>query len=440
MLPDVDPDPSHVGIQKIDRTTVDELSEISSAYDSVQAQLDEADRGLNPLGLAKGVVPFDIDPARVEAGETHFEQIFERTLVAVDNAVEVWDFANQLNRMLLFNQDQVDDLTSNTLERERDFKNRLIETFGRPYEDDVGPGGTYPTDYDGPDLYHYTYVDAPALSGTEFDIDELTGEPDSPAQRGRLRSFDATFNPLPGGVNFATFVGEDQSLDCGSNPLARGCTLGDLPTTQLEIEYQTWELPTLSSFAHIKPPNWTGVRPAAGAVQDALDEIMNAQISQRQALDEYEKLRQRVSGTAGCIQAVFNLRAESLRITNAERQELASLTASVEAMGATAIALRCAMRSSSAPRSRSRPNRSITTLWPRACAPSRSWSPSARARRRRCRTIATRTWPSGCSATTPCRNTVPPSTWRPASPISRPPPTITTPTCSAAARIRAGAS
>lgn len=340
VLPDVDPDPTHVGIQKIDRTTVDEIDEIYAAYSVVQDQVDKADRGLNPLGLAKGVVPFDIDPAQVDAGKTHFEQIYNRAVKAVDNAVKVWSFANQLNRMLRFNQDAVDNLTLNSQDRERDFKNRLIEIFGRPYEDDLGPGGTYPASYDGPDLYHYTYVDAPALSGTEFNVDPITGQPTDPAQFGRLRSFTAHFNALPSGIGFLNFEGEDQSLGCGSNPFGEGCTLGDPPSTQLAVEYVTWDLPTLSSFSNIKPPTWTGVRPAAGKVQEALDEIMNTQVAMHRALADYEKLRQDVTCAADGIKAIFNLRNEALRIKNSERRELNQLTAAVQAMNTTAIVLR----------------------------------------------------------------------------------------------------
>ena len=51
------------GDPQIDRTRC-ELQEIASH--SVRA-VDKADAGLNPLGLAKDVVPFDIDPARVGA-------------------------------------------------------------------------------------------------------------------------------------------------------------------------------------------------------------------------------------------------------------------------------------------------------------------------------------------------------------------------------------
>jgi hypothetical protein len=63
ILPAQDPDPTHSGITKIDRTTVTEIAEIAANADEIQAQLDKADRGLNPLGLGKGVVPFDVDPS-----------------------------------------------------------------------------------------------------------------------------------------------------------------------------------------------------------------------------------------------------------------------------------------------------------------------------------------------------------------------------------------
>ena len=122
ILPDEDPDPGNLGIQQIDRTTVDELDEIVAHFDGIQAQLDGADRGLNPLGLARDVVPFDIDPARVDDGETHFEQVYDRAQSALDNAVKTWDFANQLNRMLRLNQDSEADQFANSRATETDFK------------------------------------------------------------------------------------------------------------------------------------------------------------------------------------------------------------------------------------------------------------------------------------------------------------------------------
>ena len=155
----------YTGVARIDRTTVSELTEIPTLYENIQMQMDEADRGLNPLGLAKGVVPFDIDPARVDAGETHFEQVFARAEQALGNLVSAWDYANVVSRMLRFNQDTVEDLTDTVREDEFDFMSRLMEIYGTPYpEDDI-----YPETYFGPDLYHWQYIDLVSLAGVQLD-------------------------------------------------------------------------------------------------------------------------------------------------------------------------------------------------------------------------------------------------------------------------------
>ena len=171
ILPEIDPDEEHTGIEKIDRTTVLELREIASQYDEIQAQVDMADVGLNPLGLAANVVPFDISPSEIDAGKTHFEQIYERAVTAMNNAITVFNHANNSTQLLRRQADNQADFQRTVTEREADFKNRLIEIYGYPYADDIGPGKTYPTGYDGPDLYHYSYVDMTALTG--LDVSEV---------------------------------------------------------------------------------------------------------------------------------------------------------------------------------------------------------------------------------------------------------------------------
>jgi hypothetical protein len=42
---------------------------------------------------------------------------------------------------------------------ETDYKNRLIEIYGYPYADDIGPTGNYPQGYDGPDLLDWQILD-----------------------------------------------------------------------------------------------------------------------------------------------------------------------------------------------------------------------------------------------------------------------------------------
>ena len=58
----------------------------------LQATADNASTGLNPLGLSPGAVAFDIDPAWFKAGESHYEQVYERALTAVLNAKGAFDW------------------------------------------------------------------------------------------------------------------------------------------------------------------------------------------------------------------------------------------------------------------------------------------------------------------------------------------------------------
>ena len=163
-------DTEHTGIQKIDRTTVAELREIATAFEDINQQMAQADIGLNPLGLAKNAVPFDIDPAKVTMGgwsQTHFEQVYDRALTALQNAVTVFDHATNCTQLLRRQADSQTEFQNNVTDREADFNSRLIEIFGYPYAGDIGPGKTYPQGYDGPDLYHYDYVDVSDLLGRE---------------------------------------------------------------------------------------------------------------------------------------------------------------------------------------------------------------------------------------------------------------------------------
>jgi hypothetical protein len=100
LLPAVDSDLSHQGIQKIDRTTVTELRDIASAFLNIQDEVDKADTGLNPLGLAKNVVPFDIDPTQIGNNQTHFEQIYNRAVTAMNSALAVFNYANNSAQLL----------------------------------------------------------------------------------------------------------------------------------------------------------------------------------------------------------------------------------------------------------------------------------------------------------------------------------------------------
>jgi hypothetical protein len=294
VLPAVDPDPTHTGITKIDRTTVVEIDEIVAGYESVQVQADKADAGLSPLGLAKNVVPFDIDPAQIDAGKTHFEQIYDRALEAMKNSVTVFDHANQLSQALRGLQDSVNDFSQNVDQQERDYKNRLIEIFGYPYAGDIGAGKTYPAGYDGPDLYHYMYVNPV----------EFTGDPDALVTNmvgGLASPFKAFFAPLKSGIVGLIGYVFPKDLPVG--------VVMPATTNALEVQYPV----SAADYSFSAPPEW-GRRRAPGELQNALSELLQAESQLKRARVNHNNHVLAMEDKAELLQAKYDLEAEKLLI------------------------------------------------------------------------------------------------------------------------------
>lgn len=150
----------------VHRGTVPELGEIASAYHDIQIEIDRADIGMNPIGLAHDVIPFDIDPSSLSNGadaKTHFEQIFDRAQTALQNASDVFAFAQGASIALRAQADDVGEFQDSVGDAEFEFETRLLELFGTPYPDDIGPSGSYPQGYAGPDLIHFMYIDRNSL-------------------------------------------------------------------------------------------------------------------------------------------------------------------------------------------------------------------------------------------------------------------------------------
>ena len=170
LIPEVDPDPTHEGIQKIDRTTVLELAQLPLNAIAAQQYLDNSNAHLNPLGIARDAVNFDLNGYTLDdavigvtEGNTHFEQVFQRAVTAINNADLIFDNAQESTLRIREQFDAAVEYAGIVEDTERDFKAQLIEIYGRPYPDDIGPGKLYPQGYDGPDLYRYYYVDLPVL-------------------------------------------------------------------------------------------------------------------------------------------------------------------------------------------------------------------------------------------------------------------------------------
>ncbi|NQW99704.1 hypothetical protein HQ447_03525, partial [bacterium] len=162
LLPAVDN--YHTGVQKIDRSTVPEFSELEALAVSFQTTMDNADAHLNPLGLGSGAIAFDISPDQMKAGTSHYEQVYGRALAALNNASGAFQQAGKMTASLRTQQNTVDDFTSTISNQETAYVSQLIEIFGKPYDGDVGAGKIYAQDYSGPDLVNWFVVDRPFAS------------------------------------------------------------------------------------------------------------------------------------------------------------------------------------------------------------------------------------------------------------------------------------
>lgn len=251
------------GIQKIDRASTPELEEIASSLHAVQNQVDSANGGLNPMGLARNVVPFDIDPTAIDAGQTHFEQVYDRALQALYNACVAFDHARSATRELRAQSDSLYDLEDALAQNEIDYHNRLIELYGYPYPDDIGAGKTYPQGYDGPDLVNWRILDLENL---------IAGAPTN-SQPMDVEVRNLVF--LPG----SDFEGHEYK---------------DYLELAKDTTFETNVIGTIKVYVtpdglQVKDPTWTGRRPAQGELQLALSDYVQAWYALQAKMHDYEK-------------------------------------------------------------------------------------------------------------------------------------------------------
>ena len=316
-----DPNPNHTGVQKIDRSTVLELRELPPNLNEMQKHLDSSDIGLNPVGIAKGAVSFDLDPSAINSNrpserKSHFEQIADRALKAIDNSLKVWDEANKFTGLLRRNQDDVDKFVPAVKDEEIDYKNRLIEIFGYPYAGDIGAGKTYPAGYDGPDAYHWMYVNTAAITGDTAPVSS---------------SFSGFFTPSPNGLNaFTHFPGSEKAFISGFDT-------NTLESSILQVNYPTTE--SAAGYTFVAPANW-GSRRAPGKIQEAISDIIQEETRLKQALQNYEGLIRNIEDQLALLSAQKQVDASQIKLLNTKRNTLRGMNAVIGFLKGTQISLR----------------------------------------------------------------------------------------------------
>ncbi|MGB2984774.1 MAG: right-handed parallel beta-helix repeat-containing protein, partial [Phycisphaerae bacterium] len=310
MLPAEDTD--HEGIQKIDRTTVAELREIPAYHTEIQAIMDKADAGLNPLGLATNVVPFGLDPRELEEdGITHFDQVLRRAVTALGNASVAFDYANANTQRLRSMQDNLDDFEDIVEERELDYTGRLIEIFGRPYAEDIGYGGAYPSGYDGPDIFHFSYMDDSVL----LDADNMS------------------LNPTTG-VRTVSVTFEDPDFSVLGEV---GDTLEDLHEWTVDFHVST------DGLRLVKPETWDS-RPEPGEIQFVRAELLQGVARYEQALLNYELSIDQIEDQVYLLRDLYDLNDDVLAAMIAGRDEQLRLNTLITDARSTADTSRTAAR------------------------------------------------------------------------------------------------
>ena len=235
----------------------------------------------------------------------------------------VFNHANQLSQALRALQDTVHDFSRNATERERDFKNRLIEVFGYPYDGDIGPGKTYPSGYDGPDLYHYMYVNTVELNGDTPRSAKhlLLSSPPSWASNTSKPFSYSTFNELKNSFGGGDFYFPD---DAPGDPGAR------LTTNILQITYPY----SAADYGFAAPASW-GQRRAPGEVQMALSDVVQNEARFKQAQLNYDNLFSENRRLGGSPQAKYDLERDKVVIRNTAKATETGLNITIAAAKTT---------------------------------------------------------------------------------------------------------
>ena len=257
------------GLLHIDRGTVSGIGELVSAVESIQQTVDRLDAGMNPLGMDENAIAFDLTPLGSPSESTHYEQIRERAKVAFRNARNILDRAQEYSNRLRMIEESRAGIVDNLDAMEVDLTAELIAIYGRPYTDDVGPGKTYPSDYYGPDLYHYMWMDTAAYG--------LTSVEDTKVQTNIFFK-----------INGYLKKDDVQAISSGS-------------VTEASSNILTYSLS--ANGLVVKPDNIKGERPASGEIQLAYADFLSAYSLFTRSISAYNLQRDNMQAEWNLLQA-----------------------------------------------------------------------------------------------------------------------------------------
>lgn len=353
LLPATDPNPAHSGIQKVDRTTVSAIHNVAAQLGKIQATQDDANSGVNPLGLSPDAVPFDFDPNLAAPGDltkTHFEQMLARADLALANAVKVFDSANLQANRLRMQATTAATFSQQTYEQDRDYRNRLIEIFGTPYAGQIGTGKAFPAGYDGPDIALYMYVDVNNLNSNTVPasseafqtiwtalpqmsvVDPATIDLGSSSASVTAKFSDVIsqyfladlLHPDPGNLGNKNVAAVFDTSSMASNYDAFTSVAGYFNDVTL-----TLDLPiTAAGYTFQAPDSW-GRRESPGEIQSAISTLVQAEADMGLSIGDYDYLVIQILNAAEALKAQHGLDSATVAIHDKVRERDYTLSSAI---------------------------------------------------------------------------------------------------------------
>ncbi|HMP72003.1 MAG TPA: PA14 domain-containing protein [Kiritimatiellia bacterium] len=306
LLPSQHPNQTLEGIQKVDRESNADIKVVSANLNSIQRTFDDANQGLNPLRISSQAVPFDVSPEMMDDlvfGRSYFEQIYDRAMIALNNALAVWEHANESQNRIRQIAVTEDEFRNDVFQEDLAYRNALIEIFGRPYDGTVGPGRLYPAGYNGPDLALYMYVNVREISNQTVPgptLDFATFNAAGTLTGGDILS---AYNGQSG--RSITRLGESMRRDfapsfvpdanTGVTPiLARdgwyAVNYTDLSDPKVPLDNFTQLMPVKASGYTFQAPSAWGSRPAVGELQVIINEMIQQEADLIAAIGAWDGL------------------------------------------------------------------------------------------------------------------------------------------------------
>ena len=163
---------------KLDRLSVPELNELADLGGAIQARLDSAASGVNPIGAPGDYVPMFVGRDEgLSQNSTPFRIVLPRAARSLTNAVEALSSIAGTRRHEIANRDEAR-LKERVFEDEYfALQTQLIEIFGTPYPSDIGPGKSYESGYVGPDYKRFYCVSPSELLQPNAKVFEWKSDP-----------------------------------------------------------------------------------------------------------------------------------------------------------------------------------------------------------------------------------------------------------------------